>query len=128
MRYIDLIVQTILIVGGITWAIVELALSDSMFPILVTQFCLGIWQMFSCFISIIFQGTVWRSKARYFVAALLYLALLAILFTSDVLDSAVMTGVLLIVPAWLLAFYYYFLTWKSVLPQKRGGFLPNLSF
>jgi hypothetical protein len=131
MKYLDLGIQTIIFVFGIVILFVSWGDADWPFGILYAQLVLGPWQMISSIVSVITKAPLYRKKALHLSLAAIYLFAL---FACGNMGSETLVqrffGVMLTVPAWTLAIFYYILTCKWVLLRKRNGgnFLPNLSF
>lgn len=135
LKYIDLVVQTLCIVLA-----ASLLFSAFMgrhpddagwgMSILYAQMVIGPWQMISSGISIVTRAALWRMKIIHFAIALTYILSLIYLFSSDPIGQEIFMNWFLTVPAWILAFYYYFLTWVWVIRAntRQGGFLPHLGF
>lgn len=115
MRYIDTAVQTLLWV-----AMLAMIAPFSFTAILLGQFALGVWQMISCVLSIIFIKTYKKEK-------LIHLFVSVICLIGIALDP---NGMLLWTVPWALAIYYSVLTWMWCLKSdsKQGKFLPHTSF
>jgi hypothetical protein len=117
MKYLDIIGQTaILFLTGM------MAIAYSWSGLMYGQLFIGIWQMISSIVSVI-AGTPNKNLRRiHLVVAATYLVLLYVGFTNH-------EFFFLTVPPWMLAIYYYTITWKWFLTDpKKGKFLPNISF
>lgn len=131
MKYLDLAIQTILFVFGIVMLFVSWGEADWPFAILYAQALLGPWQMISAIVSVIAKTPLHRKKRLHLLLAAIYLMVLYICGNLSVVSiSGRFFSMLLTVPAWGLAIFYYLLTWQWVFPRirKGGNFLPNLSF
>jgi hypothetical protein len=131
MRYVDFVFQTLMIITGIV--VLVLTYLDPNWPAAIfwIQLILGPWQVMSSLISIISESFSNKEKKLYLILSSCYLLGVYISFNSTLaFFSGTMLTVLLTLPAWTLAFYYYFITWKYTFPRKRkrGSFLPNLGF
>jgi hypothetical protein len=131
MRYIDFIIQTLLILGGVV--ILIFTHDDLNWPtqILFIQLILGFWQVLRSIILVIHGRRLHKERRLHLTLCACYLLGLYIVFNSTLpLFSEAIIQVLLIMPAWILAFYYYFITVKYTFPRRRKskGFLPNLGF
>jgi hypothetical protein len=134
MRYLDLVIQSLIFIFGIT-ALIWFS-GDSAWPVnalLIAQLILGPWQMLSSFASAILRAGFHKAKRLHLIVSTIYLITLYVFFnwSPPIFNhNDVIPKILLTVPAWSLAFFYYIVTWKWVLThkRKRGSFLPNLSF
>lgn len=128
MKYIDLIIQTLIIAAGLFW-ILSTSHSDSIFMILIIQMFLGPWQYLSSLVSSIARGRYRKAKGVHLILSTLYLLML---FASplELSDSTQLIVGFLIIPSWMLGIYYYVLSWKCVIRQanKQSKFLPHTSF
>ena len=117
MKYVDIIGQTALLlltammIVGYSWS-----------GLMYGQLFIGVWQMISSIVSVI-TGTPDRNLRRiHLLLAVTYLVLLAVGFVNH-------QFFFLTVPPWMLAIFYYTITWKWFLDNpKKGNFLPNISF
>lgn len=131
MKYLDLVIQTIIFVIGIvillgTWEDVNWP-----YGILYAQMMLGPWQMVSSIVSVLTKAPLYRKKRLHLLLAIIYLFALYVCGNADTETLAHrFYGFMLTVPAWALASFYYILTYRWVFPRirKGGNFLPNLSF
>lgn len=124
MKYIDFIGQTVLLVATLILAV---AFGGS--GILIGQFFLGAMQMLSSVISVITNAPFRKKKLIHLVSALIYLTLVALIFTNKIFASSSISVVLMMIPAWGLAIYYYVITWIWAFSEtNRSRFLPNISF
>lgn len=134
MKYLDLIIQTLIFIFGITvliWFSDEAAWPVN--ALLIVQMVLGPWQMLSSFASVVLQAGFHKVKRIHLGVSIIYLAVLYVYFYKSppfFNHAGIVAKLLLTVPAWTLAFFYYIVTWKWVLRgrKKRGSFLPHLSF
>jgi hypothetical protein len=131
MRYIDFVFQTLLIIAGAVMLVATYY--DLNWPVIILwiQLILGPWQVMSSLISIITESFFNKEKRLHLILSACYLLGLYISFNTTLpFFSGTVLTVLLTVPAWILAIYYYIITWKYTFPRKRkrGSFLPNLGF
>jgi hypothetical protein len=131
MKYIDLIVQTLIFLV-IAWNLIfSYSVTDWPMAVLLPQMLLGSWQLLSAFFSVVAKTPLFKLKLRHLCLSIVYLGLLAASCTSGHLALTDITNeFLFMVPAWALGLYYYFLTWKwAVSSQRRhSSFLPHLNF
>jgi len=86
------------------------------------QMYLGPWQMLSCIISILTKDKLYTEKKKHFRISIVYLALLAAgfwlasegYFPYEEKPKMLIAILVLTVPAWTLATYYYLITWRIV--------------
>jgi hypothetical protein len=122
----DLAIQS----GLFIWALYILSrflLTDSdPFAILIVQFFLGCWQMFSAFISILTRRPLMKLRIIHFCSALVYLTLLFLI----VKENTSYYALFLFGPSWSLATLYLYISAGSVFKTrtKQSAFLPHSSF
>jgi hypothetical protein len=127
MKYVDLTIQTLLFI----FAIVLLILSfgegtEWYFVVLYAQMLLGPWQLLGSLASILLKTRHYRLKIVHQVLSWI---VLLVLYSMGRSSGDMPHPAFLIVVPWMLAFYYYFITWNEVVGnQTRGKFLPHLSF
>jgi hypothetical protein len=126
IRTLDLAVQLLLIVVAFVFTIVN---GIDLSLILSVQLGLGFVQMLSSLISVAKPGPFFKAKAAHFIGAVLYLGVLFLVLPL-LSESTVGFQLLLLLPSWVLAFYYLYLTYKRVAlpPPSRGKFLPHINF
>ena len=126
MRYIDLLAQTILILLGVTFAIVALYNGNTA-GLLLMQLMVGVWQLTSCFFSLLFY-TRRDNRSRHLHLTTSLTLILLLIIVSHI--HVGLTNILLFGPPWILAIYYYSITWRIVFPRHKnqGKFLPHISF
>lgn len=115
MKYIDTAVQSLL------WAaMIGMIIPLNFTAILLGEFAIGVWQMLSCILSLIFVKTYRRAKAIHLLVSVVCLVLIF-------LDP---NGLILWTLPWGLAIYYTVLTWMWCLKSdaRQGKFLPHTSF
>jgi hypothetical protein len=137
VKYIDLGVQTlcvllatITLLNRVIGPVPASEPIDWRVGIFFAQMILGPWQMLSSGISIFSWSPLRRLKIIHFVSALVYLALLGIIFSLDGVSEIPWDNLMMAIPAWILALYYYFLSWCWVIRAntRHKGFLPHLGF
>ena len=113
--------------------------SEWVIAILAAQYAMGVWQMVSSLVSVVSRGSAFNSKIRHFLISISYLLLFAFLITlskslENFYDDQGFTWILAAIgffgPPWMLAIYYYIITWRLVLPRqkKHSSFLPHINF
>lgn len=122
MKYLDVSIQTIIVFVALVALIFSFEEQGWLTPVLVAQFLMGTWQLLSSAISVGMKAPFHKAKKWHLGISLVYLVVLYAIGFKFLL--------IIIVPFWTLAFYYYFITWKWVLHKvkKRSRFLPNLGF
>lgn len=134
MRYIDFIVQTVFILLALLCVIFFLIVPSSVTIILIIQLLLGVWQLIGCSLSIIKKSNGYEAKKKYVLIASVYMATIFLSFSvynENYLSWLnVAYPIWIVLPAWALAFYYYFITYKITFISRRNTnrFLPHLSF
>jgi hypothetical protein len=124
MKYIDFIGQALLLVATLILAAVFAGTG-----ILLGQFALGIWQMTSSLISVLSNAPFRKKKIIHLIGSTMYLAVLGFVYSNKIFASIPIAVVLMMVPAWLLALYYFSITWTWTHAETRKSkFLPNISF
>ena len=115
LRIIDVTVQSILLLTAVVGLFGELAL------VLYAQLFIGIWQMTGLVFSITRRRPHYKIKRWLLFIATIYLLVL--------MSGKIHSLWLWTLPAWILALFYYTITWLTMIPsKKRSSFLPNLSF
>lgn len=137
MRYIDFAVQTLFLLAGFlspVWVVTFDAGTSWLLPVLAAQMYLGIWQMLSCLIALLAKKRAYAQKRIHFLISVSYLATLILAWWTGAeafynFDNSLFL-VYLIAPAWMLAIYYYILTWRVAFAgyKKTSNFLPHINF
>jgi hypothetical protein len=127
MKYIDLAIQTLLFVFAIGLLILSFGEgTDWYFAVLYAQILLGPWQLLGSLTSILLRTRHFKLKIIHQV---LSWVVLFWLYIAGINSEGMPHVVLLIVVPWMLAFYYYVITWSEVIGKRaQGKFLPHLSF
>ena len=125
MRYLDFVTQTLVIF--ITVIVALFGRADLIYAILFAQLVLGAWQIMSSFVSVVIKSNQYKLKALHLLISFTYLV---VLYKSRDQFPETFYMLLITMPAWSLALYYYFLTTIEVFrrPGSGGKFLPHLSF
>lgn len=132
MKYIDLAVQTLLILLAIAVLIAGYE-NNGIGAVLAVQLLIGPWQFLGSAIAIAARAPFRSARRIHLVSATAYLVVLLIAANMDskIIDiPAALSLPALIIPAWALAVYYYQITWRWVLQKqtRRSSFLPNINF
>lgn len=129
MKYVDTAIQTLLILGAAVAAIAGIFHRDMFVFVAVAQFCLGVWQVTGCLISLIVYPDRNDARRRYFALAGIYLVTLFFIGTAHVKIADWLLIAYGTIPAWSLGIFYYSITLRWAFPQlKQGKFLPHTSF
>ena len=127
-KYIDFSVQTLLFVAVLVILIGRLGGSDTLLLVLWMQLLIGPWQVLSSVISVGVRARMYKPKTIHLIISALYLT---VLFSFPLsMYSPVLARIIFMVPAWILAIYYFVLTCLATF-QRRGrqsSFLPHTSF
>jgi hypothetical protein len=124
MKYVDFIGQSVLLT---TTLVLAVAFGGS--GILIGQFFLGTMQIISSLTSVLTNAPFRKKKIVHLVCSVIYLALIALIFANKIFASSAISVGLMMVPAWILALYYYMITWNWAFSDtNRSKFLPNISF
>ncbi|HYG02526.1 MAG TPA: hypothetical protein VD927_08770 [Chryseosolibacter sp.] len=127
MRKLDFYFQSFLLAAAVAALAALLADNSAGFFLFVIQFFVGCWQMISAFISLLARSSLRMLRVIHLslaIAYLLFVYVVSVAVPALTIDSTLMFGV-----AWLLAVFYYFITWKSTFRKSgKGPFLPHLSF
>jgi hypothetical protein len=133
MRSIDFIVQTLLITAALISGLMFWFLSGSIFLFALCQCAVFGWQIASAVVSLITESTSVDLKRKHLLVSILYI--ISVLTIPALIDHVEFSGffktytVYIIIPAWGLAVFYYYVTWKiSLTKRKKGNFLPHLGF
>jgi len=131
MRYVDLVMQTLIISTALFGVGLALFVHDDYSGIaFLAQACLGVWQMASSLTSVVTRSKELKRKTSHLVLASGYLLIsftMLFLHTNPFGEMALM--VFLIGPPWLLAIYYYLTTWRVAFPRYNSytEFLPYMT-
>lgn len=127
MRRIDLLVQTLLILIAIPFAFDWIVYNDGT-GFLLIQFLVGAWQLASCFFSLLFSDFKDKRPQHLHMISSLIVILFWIVSTS-IPRGWFATSLLFGLP-WMLAFYYYSISWRIAFPRYRSKskFLPHINF
>lgn len=134
MKYLDLSVQSILLLlgaGGVITQVITGDWSGAGGCILYMQLFLGPWQYASSLISVITRAPMLRQKKLHLIASSLYLIVVILISNSPVSNNfpgyVVIPG-LTVIPC-TLAIYYYVQTWRWARQRSHNGkFLPHINF
>jgi len=126
MKYIDFGIQTIIFIFALGLLGITIANRESLMAILYAQLLLGPWQLLSSLISVCSRSDFHKEKRIHLFTSIGYLI---VLFSDPDLPSE-LVAYLYTIPAWLLAIYYYYLTyqWAFRLQKSNGGFLRHINF
>ncbi|MBL0745026.1 hypothetical protein [Chryseolinea lacunae] len=123
MKYVDLAIQTLLFLAAAGVVITHFGAPDWEMGILLVQILLGPWQLLGSLAAVLLRTRQHELKVPHLAISWIYIFVLLVVSRDHV------SVMLVTVPAWLLAAYYYVVTWKVALHRKHDGkFLPHLSF
>ena len=128
MKYIDFSVQSILFVAVLVIIITSLGGSDTLLLILWMQLFVGPWQLLSSLISVATRSFKHKLKAIHLAISAVYLMCLFLWPFREFSETT--TRIVFMVPAWMLAVYYYILTTLTTFQttRRQSSFLPHTSF
>jgi len=134
MRYIDFTIQTLIMLFGIFILTASWGEPGWPSPIVVAQMFLGPWQVLSSVVGVAARSAAHKAKRIHLIASGLYF--LVMVFANGMAstlnyewsDTVIMSY--LIIPPWILALYYYSITWRIAFPshKKNSSFLPHINF
>jgi hypothetical protein len=138
LKRIDFLGQTV-IFCFIPILLILIKKSDWIIVILASQYAMGVWQMVSSFLSIVFRGPAFNSKIKHFLVSICYLLLFALCLTlgkgwgysyANHGFLVILAAIGFFAPPWILAIYYYIVTWRLAVPRqkKHSSFLPHINF
>lgn len=143
IKSIDFAGQTIIIGGyaiAAAWALIENTGENSLaMNTAIAMLCLGWWQMVSALLMLVIGTPNKKLRLVHFFTAIGYLVLVVVESKYLDLDSIhliflnhfiqLLWITLLYATPVILAFLYYYVTWRLVFPTKPSGkFLPHISF
>jgi hypothetical protein len=129
MKYIDLVVQSLLIGAAAVILIANFFYRDLGILIGYDQLLLGAWQLSACIISLIAYPSGNSARRMHLVLSGIYLLSLFIAANSGIAFPGWLVITYVTVPAWALGIFYYFISLRGVFPKlKQTKFLPHLSF
>jgi hypothetical protein len=130
MKYFDFAIQTLLMLIAVTLLASTFHESDCPLNILIVQLFLGPWQLLSSLFSVLAKSRLYMRKRAHLLLSLAYLVI--IWMANDYTDPFPkwVLNFALIVPAWCLALYYYYLSYHAAFDEGRKGssFLRHISF
>ena len=142
IKNIDFAGQTIIIGGyaiAVAWTLIENTGENSLaMNTAFAMLCLGWWQMISAILMLVLNGPNKKLRQVHFYSAVGYLFLvgigskyLEVEFTQTLFYDFLLAFSMFLfygTPI-ILAFLYYYVTWRLVFPTKPSGkFLPHISF
>jgi hypothetical protein len=133
MRYLNFSIQALLIATEIILALFAFTERDVISLFLIGQLILGIWQYGGSLVLFIMRSGDRHKLKPYLILSSCYLFLLSIfnyLFgTEKWFYGTDLNLLMIIIPSWVLAGYYFFITFKRTFPKReRGKFLRHVSF
>jgi hypothetical protein len=127
MKFIDFIIQCLLIVAAIVCVIFSFTDPNYMDVLWIVLFLVGVWQYMGCLLTLDANISI-RARKLYLISASAYLFVI-ILFKSKIdAEQNVANWSYTILLPWLFVLWYFILTFKRTFPPKRNNFLPHLNF
>jgi len=130
MKYIDFGIQTLILAFAIILLATTWNESDWPLSILFAQLFMGPWQFLSSLVSVITRTELHKEKQIHLFTSIAYLMILVLGSNTGQSIPKEFTLFFVTVPAWLLAIYYYYLTyrWTFSFQKTNGGFLRHINF
>ncbi len=133
MKYIDFIIQSLILLFGFVFAIAcSFNESNLLISIWMVQLFLGPWQFTSSLISVVSHVPNFKPKLIHLISSSVYLLSLAILLQGKMTFGLpqIVFKFYTVIPAWVLGIYYYIITWRWTLSKRTNGgkFLPHINF
>ena len=129
MRGFDFLIQTATLLATLVLVFMAWEDRDMWLFVMVLQFVIGTWQYVS--------GAIWlmaypkvRSRRIHMMLATIYLIILFTTAMINHVDGNKFYAVYVFGLPWLLAMYYYLISWRTVFPKagRLSKFLPHVSF
>lgn len=127
MKYIDFFAQSVMFVAVLV--IIVAKLGENPAPSMLSiQLIVGTWQLLSSLISVVLRTRMYKLKTIHLVISGIYVSILFIIPFPEL--SRTVSLIILMVPAWILAVYYYAITCFATFQHKgrQSSFLPHTSF
>lgn len=127
MKYIDFSVHSLMFMALLI--IVAANIGDDVAPSLVSmQLTVGSWQLLSSLISVWLRARLYKLKTIHLVVSVIYTSILFIIPFQEL--SRTVALMILMVPAWSLAVFYYAITCFATFQNtgRQSSFLPHTSF
>ena len=125
MKFLDFSVQSLMLVV----VLILLVASENPSPdILSMQLVVGSWQLLSSLRSVGLRTRKYKLKTIHLILSAIYLSILLIIPFPELSRSVAL--IILMVPAWILAAFYYAITCFAAFPKtsRQSSFLPHTSF
>lgn len=123
IRFIDLTGQTLFILLGIWCLVYHWGATGWPFQLLIVQLLLGPWQMVSCLAGLFSEDSNTKLQWTQLALVVVYFVVLAaaICIAPWIRNgySDAMAAVYMVVIPWILAIYYYKVTWRLVFPDAK---------
>ncbi|HEY9047915.1 MAG TPA: hypothetical protein VIN08_18535 [Ohtaekwangia sp.] len=131
MKYIDTFGQSLLVLGGLISVSAGIFINDTLWFFAVCQFFLGVWQVLSCVLILIWHTEKSSARRKYLLITIFYL--LSLFAGGKLIPGSfpipdIIRILYLTIPAWTLGAWYYIITLTGYFPKVKRGFLPHLSF
>lgn len=126
MKHIIIFMQTVIFLFALSIP-VWCRNFDCLAVLLLTQIVMATIQLVASVFSLLTKAGR-HSVRSYLLGVGLYIAVLLLIFSINDVPEHWKT-ILLTVPAWSLAIYYYYISWKTVTVRKpQSRFLPHINF
>ena len=127
MKYIDFFAQSLMFIAVLI--IIASKIGENPAPSMLSiQLIVGTWQLLSSLISVGFRTSLHELKIIHLVISGIYISILLIIPFPEL--SRTVSLIILMVPAWTLAVYYYAITCFATFQHegRQSSFLPHTSF
>ena len=127
MKYIDFFGQSVMFVAVLI--VIAAKFGENPAPSMLSmQLIVGSWQLLSSLISVGLETSMYKLKTIHLVISGIYISILLIIPFPELSRTASL--IILMVPAWTLAVYYYAITCFATFQHERrqSSFLPHTSF
>ncbi len=132
MRYTDFVFQTILFGIALLLILFSTLFKGLFMWVMLIQLILGPWQLGSSVYGVSLKKKALKQKQIHLALAFTYLVGLFIGMYLRIAETWEVVPILLsvVVLPWMLAIYYYIITWRNTFPATTSGtkFLPHVSF
>lgn len=127
MKYADFVAQSLMVVAVVI-IIVANAGENPVPSMLSMQLVVGAWQLLSSLISVGLRMKLHELKTLHLVLSGIYVSILLIVPFPEL--PRTVSLIILMVPAWTLAVYYYAITCFVAFQKnyRQSSFLPHTSF
>jgi hypothetical protein len=137
LKSIDWAGQSVIWVAFIVGSLLSIASGEGFGAIgyigLLCQLFMGCWQMVSAVLFLLLGAEPLWFRKTHFISAFMCLALISLSawleHESDSITTDFLFLVFGVIVPWLLAIFYYSITWRWMFPKRHNGkFLSHISF